>query len=363
MQEDDYMKLAISLAQATKGQTSPNPQVGAVVVKDGCIVGTGVHLKAGEPHAEVAAIREAKKSAQGSDLYVTLEPCSHTGRTPPCVDAIIQAQIKRVLIATMDPNPLVRGSGIKKLKQAGIKVETGILAKGAMELNEVFFHYIQTGTPYVTMKAAVSIDGKIAAKTGDSKWITSNEARKDVHQLRHEHDAILVGIKTIMQDNPFLTTRLPRGGKNPIRVILDTNLRIPIDANVLNDSASKTIIYTGSEMNLVKAQSIQNDFVEVVPLHKNNIDIHDVLHDLGKREMMSILVEGGSRIHASFVETNAFQQVILYMAPKMIGGNGAFSFISGTGIEQVSEASELAFKKIEKIGEDLKLTMKPKRKE
>ena len=363
MQDTDYMKLAISLAAATKGQTSPNPQVGAVIVKDGCIVGTGAHLKAGTPHAEIHALREAGQYARGAVLYVTLEPCSHTGRTAPCADAIIDAGIKSVFIACRDPNPLVAGNGILKLKAAGIHVETGMLEQEAAAMNEFFFHFIQTATPYVTMKTAVSFDGKTAAKTGDSKWITSPESRCDVHHLRHEHDAILTGIQTILYDNPQLTARLPHGGRNPIRVILDTQLRTPVDARIFADKTAKTIIYTGNDINLDKAAQLQSDSVEVMSLPTASIAIQDVLHDLGKRKIMSVLVEGGSGIHASFAEAKAFQQIILYMAPKIIGGSRATPFIGGKGIDMMAEAAELYFTNIERLGPDIKITAKPVREE
>ncbi|AIF43091.1 bifunctional diaminohydroxyphosphoribosylaminopyrimidine deaminase/5-amino-6-(5-phosphoribosylamino)uracil reductase RibD [Virgibacillus sp. SK37] len=362
MLEEDYMKLALSLAIAAKGQTSPNPLVGAVIVKDGSIVGTGTHLKAGTPHAEIHAIQAAGEQAFGADIYVTLEPCSHFGRTAPCADAIIQAGIRRVIIASLDPNPLVAGKGIKKLKEAGIEVHTGLLKKEAEELNEPFFHFIKKQQPFVTIKAATSLDGKIAASTGDSKWITSPESRRDVHQLRHEHDAILVGIHTIIQDNPRLTTRLPQGGKNPIRIILDTHLRISLEANVLTDQAVKTIIYTGNEADPDKVRKISNEFVEVVPLLSHDISIDEVLADLGNRNVMTVLVEGGSEIHASFVEDSAFQQLILYMAPKIIGGKHAVPFIGGNGAPLVEQAKELEFIEMKQIGTDVKITARPRRK-
>ncbi|MYL45082.1 bifunctional diaminohydroxyphosphoribosylaminopyrimidine deaminase/5-amino-6-(5-phosphoribosylamino)uracil reductase RibD [Virgibacillus halodenitrificans] len=362
MQEEEYMKLALSMALAAKGQTSPNPLVGAVIVKDGFIVGTGAHFKAGTPHAEIHAIHAAGEQAFGADIFVTLEPCSHFGRTAPCADAIIQAGIKRVYIASLDPNPLVAGKGIKKLRKAGIEVETGLLEKEAVELNQPFFHFIKNKQPFVTIKAATSLDGKIAAATGDSKWITSPESRRDVHQLRHEHDAILVGIHTIIQDNPRLTTRLPQGGKNPIRIILDTHLRIPLEAKVLTDQAVKTIIYTGKDADSDKMRKISNEFVEVVQLVSNVISIEDVLKDLGDRNIVTLLVEGGSEIHASFIEENAFQQLIFYMAPKIIGGKQAIPCVGGSGAQLVEQANELEFIELKQVGSDLKITARPRRK-
>lgn len=363
MQDETYMKLALSLAESTKGQTSPNPQVGAVLVKNGAIIGTGTHLRAGTAHAEQRALQEAGEGAIHADLYVTLEPCAHQGKTAACTSAIIRSGIKRVFLATLDPNPQVAGKGRDLLEQAGIEVKTGLLAEEAQAINEVFFHYIQTNSPYVTLKAAVSMDGKTAARTGDSTWITSPESRQDVHQIRHTHDAILVGIDTIIQDNPQLTTRLPRGGIHPIRVILDTHLRIPVDANVIKDQTCRTIILTGNNVKLEKVRSIERNLVDIVSFDTDFIAISDVLSYLGKQQITALLVEGGATIHSSFMETAAFQQILLYMSPKIIGGSSAHSFIGGKGIEVIKEAVQLHFTNIEQIGPDIKITAKPNREE
>ncbi|MBP2240361.1 diaminohydroxyphosphoribosylaminopyrimidine deaminase/5-amino-6-(5-phosphoribosylamino)uracil reductase [Cytobacillus eiseniae] len=358
-----YMNVAISLARATLGQTSPNPSVGAVLVKDGRLVGTGVHMKAGTPHAEVHAIRAAGNAAKGADMYVTLEPCSHHGKTPPCADLIIEAGIKKVFVATLDPNPLVAGKGIDKLTSAGIEVEVGLCKEEALQLNEKFFHFIQKNTPFVTIKAGISLDGKIAAKSGDSKWITSPESRQDVHQLRHEHDGILVGINTILQDNPLLTTRRPRGGKNPIRIVLDTELKIPVSANVVQDCPTQTIIFTGSQFNFNKKRELESLGVTIISQDSAEISLKGVLHTLGEREIISVLVEGGSEIHASFIEEEAFQQIITYVAPKIIGGREAIPFIGGAGPELVKLGKQLRFTAVEKIGPDIKITAKPLKEE
>src|SRR5699024_7041751 len=363
MQDETYMKLALSLAAATEGQTSPNPQVGAVVVKHGEIIGTGTHLRAGKHHAEKSALEEAGEAAIHADLYVILEPCAHQGKTKACTSAIISAGVKRVFIATLDPNPKVTGKGRDLLSQAGIEVKTGLLEQEAQKINEVFFHYIQTNQPYVTLKAAVSMDGKTAAKTGDSTWITSPESREDVHQLRHTHDAILVGIHTIIQDNPQLTTRLPRGGIHPIRVILDTDLRIPLDANVIKDQTCRTIILTGKNVNKEKIRSIENHIVEVVSFETDFITVSDVLNYLGKQEITSLLVEGGATVHSSFMEATAFQQILLYMSPKIIGGSSAYPVVGGEGVTEMHEAVLLHFTNIEQIGPDIKITAKPNREE
>ena len=358
MLDHDYMKLALTLARSAKGQTSPNPNVGAVVVKNGEIIGMGAHLKAGGPHAEVHAIRAAGERVKGADIYVTLEPCSHYGKTPPCADLIIDSGIKRVVIASVDPNPLVAGKGIEKLKASGIQVDVGICEKEALELNEPFFHFIQTNTPYVTLKAAASFDGKTAAKTGDSKWITSPESRLQVHQLRNEHDAILTGVNTVIHDNPLLTARLPQGGKNPIRVILDSHLKIPMDANVIQDKSAKTIIFTRSDADVKKAEEIANCGAEIIFLEER-ISIDKVLKELGKKNIMTLLVEGGSEIHSSFIENDAFNQMILYLAPVIIGGKSAPSVVGGNGIDWMRQAKKLTFVSSEPIGPDIKIVAKP----
>lgn len=359
MDDRQYMQLALDLAKATAGQTSPNPCVGAVLVKNGELVSTGVHLRAGGPHAEAAAIHSAGDKAKDAVLYVTLEPCSHYGKTPPCADLIVKSGIKKVFVATLDPNPLVSGKGVERLKKAGIEVEIGLCKEEAVKVNEKFFHYIQTRTPFVTIKGAVSMDGKIAAKTGDSKWITSEEARMDAHQLRHEHDAILVGINTVLKDNPLLTTRKPQGGKNPVRVILDTECRIPLSARVIQDKSSKTIIFTGSLYDRNKAEQLKKMGVEVISLSTERISVKDVLQILGEKEIMSVLVEGGSEVHASFIAEDAFQQIVLYMAPKIIGGREAVPFVGGAGPGLVAEGKRLKFTDVKTVGPDLKITAVP----
>lgn len=359
MQDEEFMKIALSLARATIGQTSPNPSVGAVIAKDGQLISTGIHKKAGEAHAEVMAIQAAGLSAKGANLYVTLEPCCHYGKTPPCANLIIESGIKKVFVSCLDPNPKVAGKGIEKLQKAGIEVEVGLCEKEGRQINEMFFHWIQTKTPFVTLKAAITIDGKIATKTGDSKWITSPEARLDVHNLRHEHDAILVGIGTILSDNPLLTTRRPQGGKNPIRVILDSHLKIPKFANVVQDQSAKTVIFTGNEIDISKKSELEMMGVHIISLPSTSILLQDVLNILGDMKVMSLLVEGGSEIHGSFIQANLFQQMIVYMAPKLVGGKNAFPFVGGAGFENMIDASKLEFTHVEKVGPDLKIIAKP----
>lgn len=359
MDDYDYMKLALNMAKATRGQTSPNPMVGAVLVKNHEIVGVGIHVKAGGPHAEVHAIQMAGEKAKGATLYVTLEPCSHYGKTPPCTDLIIQSGVKKVFVAAVDPNPKVCGNGIQKLKKAGIQVKVGLLQDEASTLNKVFFHYTRTGLPFVTMKTAISMDGKIATVMGESKWITGEKAREDVHQYRHMHDAILVGVNTVIHDNPFLTTRLKNGGKNPIRVILDTNLRIPLDANVVTDKSAKTYIVTGNRANPDKADNLTSLGVKIIKMEQSSISIKEMLKVLGKHDITSIFVEGGGKIQGSFLEEKAFQEIITYIAPKLIGGDQAPATFGGMGIKHINEVPLLRFTQIDKIGDDIKIIAVP----
>ncbi len=360
MKNTDYMNLALDLARGTLGQTSPNPVVGAVVVKNNQIAGMGAHLKAGDPHAEVHAIRMAGEKAKGATIYVTLEPCSHHGKTPPCSDLVIRSGIKKVFVATTDPNPLVAGEGIARMKKAGIEVEVGLLQSEARELNKVFFYHISTGLPYVTLKTAVTLDGKTATVSGESKWITGEEARKDVHEYRHQHDAILAGVNTVIQDDPSLTARLPSGGNNPIRIILDTHLRIPLHANVLHDQQSPTWIITGRNVDEIRKEKILELGVKVIEMPNEQIIIQDVLKLLGEMGITSLFVEGGAEIHGSFLRERAFQQVITYIAPKLIGGKDAPASFGGTGIEKMAEAIDLNIKEMGMVGDDIKIIAEPK---
>lgn len=359
MNDQDYMALAISLAKATTGQTAPNPHVGAVMVKDTQIVGIGAHLKAGEPHAEVHAIRMAGEKAKGATLYVTLEPCSHFGKTPPCSNLVIESGIKKVFVASTDPNPLVAGSGIRRMLDAGIKVEVGLMNEEAAELNKVFFHYINTGLPYVTLKTAISLDGKIATVTGESQWITSEESRKDVHQYRHTHDAILVGVNTIIKDNPSLTTRLETGGKNPIRVILDTTLRTPLESRVVNDHLAETIIVTGAEVGQNMVKKFTDSGIDILTLESSRIEVSEMLKKLGERGISSVFVEGGAEVHGSFLKDKAFQQVITYIAPKLIGGKTAPASFGGEGIASLDDTVPLKIKDVSRIGQDIRVIAEP----
>src|SRR5699024_8664558 len=355
MTDEYYMNIALELANSVKGQTTPNPPVGAVIVKDGCIIGIDADLRSGGAHAEVMAVEMACKEANGATIYVTLGPCSHFGKTPPCTDMLIHHSIKRVVIATVDQHHQVSGNGIKNLQAAGIEVVQGILKEKADQLYEHFFCFITKMLPYITLKVAMTMDGKIATSNGDSKWITSEAAREDVHFYRHQHDAILVGIGTILADNPKLTTRLTNG-RNPLRMILDTHLRTPLDANIVIDNQAPTWIFVNNQVpkkRIALYESHAN--VEVIQLNSSKVDIKEVLKYVGNRDVMSIFVEGGAAIHGSFLQTGYFNEYICYIAPKLLGGEDAKTTITGAGVAYMTDAVSLEITTVTKVGEDIKV--------
>lgn len=355
-----YMNLAIQNAMATKGQTDPNPLVGSVIVNDNRIVGIGAHLKAGEPHAEINALRMAGDKAEGGTIYVTLEPCSHHGRTGPCAEAIVRAGLKKVVVATLDPNPLVAGRGIKILQDAGIEVITGVCEEQSIKMNEVFNKYIVKNIPFIVMKSASTLDGKIATHSSDSKWITSAEARNDVHQLRNEIGAILVGVNTVLKDNPELTTRIPNG-RNPVRVILDSTLKIPLDSKVVTDQQAETWVFTSQKHSEQKKIELENLGVKVfVTNDLSRVDLNEMLKILGEHSISSLLVEGGGEVNSSFMAQKLVDKVIVYLAPKLIGGKNAPTFLEGTGIDKMGQAIELEDIELTKIGPDYKFIGYPK---
>lgn len=355
MTDQEYMRIALQFAEGTSGQTSPNPMVGAVVVKDGNIVGMGAHLRAGEEHAEVHALHMAGDKAKGATVYVTLEPCSHFGKTPPCCELLIKKEVKRVVIATLDCNPLVSGNGKRKLEEAGIEVTTGVLEAEAVLLNRYFFHYMKTKRPFVTIKTAMSLDGKTATVTGESKWITGEDARADVHQYRHTHDAILVGVNTVIADNPHLTTRIPNGGQNPIRVILDTHLKTPPSSHVITDGLAPTWIIVGTDVNQEKIASYESKNITIFQMKTKQIEIQDVLHLLGEKQILSLFVEGGQTVHASFLQTKYFNEIITYISPKLIGGSKAPTLFGGNGFSTLQDALSLEIQEMKQIGDDIKI--------
>ncbi|MDW7675526.1 MAG: bifunctional diaminohydroxyphosphoribosylaminopyrimidine deaminase/5-amino-6-(5-phosphoribosylamino)uracil reductase RibD [Bacillota bacterium] len=368
MEHVSYMMRALELAAKGCGSTSPNPMVGSVIVnKNGEIVGEGYHQKAGTPHAEIHALNNAESKANGSTIYVNLEPCSHYGRTPPCVNAIVNAGIKKVVIGMVDPNPKVAGRGIDYLKSKGIEVVSGVMEAEAKELNKAFVKFITTGKPYVTSKLAMSLDGKTATVTGESKWITSLMARQRVHQLRHQVDAILVGINTVLLDDPSLTTRLPdQQGIDPIRIILDSKLRIPLTSKVLNqESNADTIIFTSGQSSTAKIEQLKKIGIKVVesPGSTNGIDISWVMDWLGKNHIIHVLIEGGSEVNFSAIKANIVNEFWWFYAPKIIGGKNAPSGIGGAGFTTIPEALKLKNISIETVGPDILVKGYPEKEE
>jgi len=313
--DENFMKLALSLARRRKGYTHPNPTVGAVVVKEGKVVGLGFHEGAGKDHAEVVALKQAGQKARGSTLYVTLEPCTHFGKTPPCTDAILKSGVKRVVVATRDPNPLVGGKGIEKLKKAGIEVTEGICEKEAKELNEDFFTYITRRRPYITLKWAQTLDGKFATLTGDSKWITSGESRRYAHRLRLEATAVLVGVNTVIRDNPLLTVRHIPAKRQPVRVIVDPDLRTPLASKVLNTEEAPTWIITRKEPSETKPY--EDKGVKII--RTDDFRPGTILSLLHSLEVLHLLVEGGAKTISSFLKEGLFDRLCVFIASKVMG--------------------------------------------
>lgn len=352
-----FMRLAIRQAVRARGRTSPNPLVGAVIVNDGQLIATGYHKKAGTPHAEIHALAKAKGMTRGATLYVTLEPCSHHGRTPPCTEAVWQSGIRRVVVGMRDPNPLVAGRGVRFLQGKGIEVSAGLLADECRRINLPFCRWITTGLPWVIMKAGVSLDGRIAARSGHSGWITNEASRHYVHQLRDRVDAILVGIGTALADDPALTTRLPgRGHRDPLRVVLDRDLRLPPEARMLRQkSTAGTILFCGPEVDTARKQALERAGAEILPIFlaaDGELDLPGILAELGKRQVTSLLVEGGSRVHGAFWSQNLVQQVLLFYGPLFLGAEG-IPLLAGFGPDRVEQAIRLHTIGHRRFGDDL----------
>lgn len=353
--DEKYMRLAMQLAGNAIGRTSPNPLVGAVIVKDNRVVGCGWHRKAGTPHAEVHALNQAGELAQGSDVYVTLEPCAHYGKTPPCSKALVEAKVKNVYGGLLDVNPKVAGKGFKILEDAGIHVEYGFLQDELRKQNEVFFKWIEHKKPFIVLKAAMTLDGKIATATGQSKWITNETSRAYGYKLRDIYDGIMVGINTVIEDNPMLTARVD-GGKNPIRIVVDSSLKIDINANVVQDKSAKTIVATTDKADKDKILKLQAQDVDVIVVDKDEndkVDIEKLLDILGQQNICSILVEGGATLSGSFVAKKLVDKVYFFIAPKIVGGKEAKTPVAGIGILNLQEALALKDIQIEKLEEDI----------
>ena len=357
MNDSHFMNMALDLAVKGEGSASPNPMVGAVVVKDGLVVGSGYHKIAGGPHAEVNALDAAGSLAKGATLYVTLEPCNHTGRTPPCTRKILDSGVGRVVAAMKDPNKNVAGQGAEFLEQNGVPVTTGVCEAQAKKLNEAFIKYVSTGRPFVIAKCAATLDGRIATRTGDSRWVTGESARQFVHQLRHKTDAIMVGINTIRHDDPSLTTRLPGlEGSDPVRIILDTHLSISRDARVLRQtSAVPTILVTGPTAPADKKKALENIGAQVceVSLKNELIDMNPLMEQLGAMELTSLLIEGGSRVLASAFNRAVVDKVLFFYAPKILGGDDGIPICSGKGAAQMNKCIMINDISVHRLGDDV----------
>ena len=365
MTDQEYMLRAIQLAKKGEGWTNPNPMVGAVIVKDGRIIGEGYHKKCGELHAERNAIASLTESAEGATIYVTLEPCCHYGKTPPCTEAIIEQKIKKVVIGSRDPNPKVAGKGAQILRESGITVVQDFMREECDCLNPVFFHYITTKTPYVVMKYAMTLDGKIATKTGASKWITGETARQEVQHMRHRYMGIMAGIGTVLADDPMLNVRV-EGWKSPVRIVCDSSLRIPLDSQIVRSAKEyRTIVaYAGREENeeitekiTKKIEQLHAKGVDTIccPDEKGQIDLKKLMTYLGNEGIDSILLEGGGTLNDSALRAGIVKEVHCFIAPKLFGGKNSKTPVQGIGIGLPSEALKLKCTDICRIGEDIRI--------
>jgi diaminohydroxyphosphoribosylaminopyrimidine deaminase/5-amino-6-(5-phosphoribosylamino)uracil reductase len=348
------MRLALRLGRRGLGRTSPNPPVGAVVVADAAVVGRGYHQRAGAPHAEIEALDVAGPRARGATLYVTLEPCAHHGRTPPCTAAIIAAGVRRVVFGTRDPNPSVTGNGMGRLRAAGIEVESGIEQAACDELIAAFRKHVTTGLPLVTLKLAASLDGRIATASGESRWITGEDSRRFVHRLRASHDAVLVGAETVIRDDPELTCRIS-GGRNPLRVVLDGRLRVPLGAQVLtNRGTTATLVCTGQRAPVTKVRRMQQQGVEVLrlPDRAGSIGMKQLMRALGRRGIMSVLIEGGATVAAAAITARVVDHVLIFYAPKLIGGEGR-PMLGPLGIRRLAAAPRLRHLQVKRFAADV----------
>ena len=355
------MQMALDLAKKGEGFTSPNPMVGAVIIKDGKVVGKGYHKAYGEAHAEVNAIDDAGALAENATLYVTLEPCNHKGRTPPCTDKVVASGIRRVVAAMNDPNPDVKGGGLDYLERHGITITVGVCEKQAKRLNEIFIKYVETKRPFTIVKCAATLDGRIATKTGDSRWVTGEESRQFVHQLRHAVDAVMVGINTVEKDDPSLTTRLTTRQKNlkqldPIRIILDTHLRISEKAKLLQlHSDSDTILITAPLVSSDKKARLEKKGVRIIesPVIDGLIDLDRLMDLLGSLGITSLLIEGGGRVFASALSTGIVDKVLFFYAPKILGGDDGIPICKGPGVDLMDNCIQVKDIRVRRFGDDI----------
>lgn len=356
MNDEKYMARALELARNGMGWTSPNPMVGAVIVKEGRIIGEGWHRRCGGLHAEREALAVCTEDPAGATIYVTLEPCCHQGRQPPCTQALLDAGISRVVVGTGDPNPLVAGKGISLLRQHGITVKEHVLEKECTDLNQVFFHFIRTGQPFVVMKYAMTLDGKIAAHTGASKWITGEAARNHVHRQRHRYSAIMAGVGTVLADDPLLTCRI-EGGKNPIRIICDSGLRTPLASQIVKTADSVPTILATCNMDTQAARPFLDAGCTVLalPRREGHVDLQALMAELGKRQIDSVLLEGGGTLNWAALKAGIVHKIQAYIAPKLLGGKEAKSPIEGEGFPSPNEAVMLSDVTVTRLGNDLLL--------
>ena len=356
MTDEQWMRQVLRLARRGKGRTSPNPMVGAILVRGGIVVGQGHHARAGEPHAEVLALQQAGAKARGATLYINLEPCTHYGKTPPCAPRVVESRVKRVVVGMEDPNPRVKGKGIERLREAGLSVRVGVLETECRRLNEAFCKYIVAGEPYVSLKVASTFDGKIAARNGDSKWITGEDSRRFVHRLRDQTDGVLVGIGTILKDDPRLTARV-KGGRDPYRIVLDSRLRVPEGARVFGGSPSKVIVATTKAAPKDKIERLKKRGVRILVLgaKQGRIDLKACLRNLGAVGLMTLLVEGGSRVNGSFLDGRLVDKFYLFFSPKWIGDPEATGIFGGRGTGDLRQAIRLEEVRVRKVGGDFLL--------
>lgn len=352
-----YMRIALSLAAKGAGSVNPNPLVGAVIVHNNTVIGNGYHEQYGGPHAEINAMRNAVGDIKGATMYVTLEPCSHHGKTPPCADALIAAQIGKVFVAMTDPNPLVAGQGIEKLRENGIDVEVGLLETEAKELNRVFLKYIETRRPYVVLKSAMSLDGKIATSTGHSKWISCEKSRQYVHTLRNELKGIMVGVNTVITDDPELTTRLENGkGRNPVRIVVDSKGRIPLSAKMLQHPHDNPIIIATTAQFPERKRTFLEEsghMVLVLPELNGQVDLVSLMEELGKLKIDGILLEGGGTLNDSALQSRIVDEVQFIIAPLLLGGRDAITPVEGVGFKSVDQGISLQQLSTRQMGSDI----------
>lgn len=371
IRDEKWMRKALELASSGMGHVSPNPMVGAVIVRDGQVIGEGFHEEYGQLHAERNALADCKRKGhtpEGATIYVTLEPCCHYGKTPPCTEAIIENHLGRVVFGTTDPNPLVAGQGLELLRQQGIQVDGPVLEQECRELNRHFFHYMTTGNPYVIVKYAMTADGKIATVTGDSKWITGETARQNVHQIRKHVAAIMVGVGTVLSDDPMLNCRVEEG-VDPVRVICDTRLRIPMDSQIVQTAGKIRTIAACQKITdpalKEKAEALQEAGIEILQVEmdsEGHADVEQVIRKLGERKLDSILIEGGSQVNFSVLKTGLVSEIDVYIAPKFAGGSEAKGPVGGAGFAKIAECVELGAPEIQRFGNDVLLKYRMERK-